>query len=312
MSTIVSQKHMIYHLVELNPKEVEIIECEVVPNKFIFTIKSKSKWCSCPSCWKITKRQKDYRFVKSARTFKHLLLSNQTMIELHLMKRYFKCVECNISFMEEYPFEAQKWEYTLSFKNFVLRSWWFMSWNQIAKNTYTSPHFIWNILQTIDEEELNNHGRKVMEELPDIYLWIDEHSFRGRDMVMVITDIKHKKVLAVLNDVTNNTLKERLNSLSDSVRAKIKWLSTDMSQWYQNEVLSHLPWVVSTIDKYHLVQEANQMVDDVRQLVIRLSKHWYVKAETISNTWKIPHVLRKAKHSKKNLVSTKKNETQSH
>jgi len=61
-----------------------------------------------------------------------------------------------------------------------------------------------------------------MDELKEIYLGIDEHSFRGRDMVIVITDIKAKKVLAVLNDTTNDTLSGWFNGLSEDIKNKIK------------------------------------------------------------------------------------------
>jgi transposase len=61
-----------------------------------------------------------------------------------------------------------------------------------------------------------------MNELKEIYLGIDEHSFHGRDMVLVITDIKAKKVLAILNDITKETLTKRFNELSDEIKDKIK------------------------------------------------------------------------------------------
>jgi transposase len=41
-------------------------------------------------------------------------------------------------------------------------------------------------------------------------------------MVLVITDIKAKKVLAILNDTTNETLTKRFNDLSEEIKNKIK------------------------------------------------------------------------------------------
>jgi transposase len=41
-------------------------------------------------------------------------------------------------------------------------------------------------------------------------------------MVVVITDIKAKKVLAVLDDTTNKTLKAWFSSLSLEIKEKIK------------------------------------------------------------------------------------------
>jgi transposase len=41
-------------------------------------------------------------------------------------------------------------------------------------------------------------------------------------MVLIITDIKAKRVLAILDDTTNNTLKAWFSSLSKEIQEKIK------------------------------------------------------------------------------------------
>jgi hypothetical protein len=45
-----------------------------------------------------------------------------------------------------------------------------------------------------------------MEQVDQIYLGIDKHSFRGRDMVLIVTELKEKKVLAILDGTTNEIL----------------------------------------------------------------------------------------------------------
>jgi transposase len=85
-------------------------------------------------------------------------------------------------------------------------------------------------LSEIDENKLNKRGIEIMNELKEIYLGIDEHSFHGRDMVLVITDIKAKKVLGILDDTRNETLTKRFNELSEEVKNKIKGISTDMNK----------------------------------------------------------------------------------
>ena len=57
-----------------------------------------------------------------------------------------------------------------------------------------------------------------------------------------------------------------------------------------------IPHVITTVDKYHLVQEANRMVDEVRKLNTWLMKAGYVKAEDIVKHKKTPtHLIRKKK-----------------
>ena len=52
--------------------------------------------------------------------------------------------------------------------------------------------------------------------------------------MLVITDIKAKKVLAVLEDITNQTLRSWFNSIPDEIKDKIKGISTDMNKLYKN------------------------------------------------------------------------------
>ena len=68
---------------------------------------------------------------------------------------------------------------------------------------------------------LHKEGMKHMIETNEIYLGIDEHSFHGRDMVLVICDIKAKKVITVLPDNKQETLKHWLHSLSNEIKQKI-------------------------------------------------------------------------------------------
>jgi transposase len=106
-------------------------------------------------------------------------------------------------------------------------------------------------------------------------------------------------VLAVLDDTTNKTLKAWFSSLSLEIKEKIKWVSTDMYKWYKNVVEWEIQWVVSTVDKYHLVQEANRMVDDVRKMNIWLVKMWFMKEKDFIKNKKVT----------KKLLAKKKEET---
>ena len=134
-----------------------------------------------------------------------------------------------------------------------------------------------------------------MEDLEEIYLWIDEHSFRGRNMVLVITDIKAKKILAVLEDITNWTLRDWFNSIPDEIKDKIKGISTDMNKLYKNVAEEKVEGIVWTVDKYHLVQEANRMVDDVRVLTIWLTKQGFMKEEDFLKNKNVTKKLLKKK-----------------
>ena len=278
-----NETNLLYDLISLDPKQVRIKWYESTEHGYNLTVASSHKRCKCPVCNISTQDRQDLRVSSNKRPIKHLVLSSNKTIDLTIEKRYFRCKKCNCSFMEHFDFLAEKWETTKVFENYVIDAWWYMSWEQIARNANCSARKIRHILQTIDSEMINKQWLDIMKKLPEIRIGIDEHSFRGRDMILVITDIKAKKVLAILDDISKKTLQERMNKLPTDITTKMKWITTDMNKTYQQTVLEKLPTLQTTIDKYHLVQEANRMVDEVRQIEIRLAKSkFFNKADTLA------------------------------
>lgn len=279
---------IIHKLLNIDKKVITVVDYKLSANTHLFTVKGAKQSCLCPKCNRPAIKRQDRRETSSIGSYKHLYLSNDTSIDLCIQRRYFKCSRwCNVSFMERFPFEAERWEHTKDFEKYVIYAWWHMSGNQIAKDNRCSPWRIWSILNTIDKDWLNKEGLKIMQSLGEIRLGIDEHSFKWKDMILVITDVKAKKVLWVLNSISKSWLQERLKALPPEVRIKIKWITTDMNKTYQQTVLQDLPELHTSIDKYHLVQEANRMVDDVRQLNTWLMKFKFMNEEEIIAKWNL-------------------------
>jgi hypothetical protein len=90
-----------------------------------------------------------------------------------------------------------------------------------------------------------------------------------------------------------------LKDLPEDIKDKVVWVSSDMNKWYKNVVEQEYPNVLSTVDKYHLFQEANKMVDDVRQLNTWLIKMWFIKPVDLVKHWRIPSELLRGKKNKK-------------
>ena len=287
---------IIHSLLEVDKRELKIVSYEAQEKKHVFLLEGKKQSCVCWKCNKQTKDKQDLRVVDDSREFRHMYLSDGKMIVFHFKRRYFRCKKCNVSFMETFSIEAPKGNFTNNFADYVTYSRWHMSGRQIAINTWTSNQVIHKILHGIDPDQITKQGIKYMQWLDEIYLGIDEHSFRGMDMVMMITELKQRKVLAILDNTRVDTLKSWLDSLWPEIRGKVKWLSTDMNKGYKGTVEWIIPEVISTVDKYHLVQEVNRMVDEVRVLNNWLIKNEFVKASDILKQRKIPaHLLGKKK-----------------
>lgn len=100
----------------------------------------------------------------------------------------------------------------------------------IAKLSKTSPRKIYEILQTIDVGKINETGMKILASLDEIYLGVDEHSFSGKDMILVITELKSKKLIAVLDGITKEKLESWIWSIPLDIQKKIVGYSTDMNK----------------------------------------------------------------------------------
>jgi transposase len=89
------------------------------------------------------------------------------------------------------------------------------------------------------------------------------------------------------------------NGLSNEIKDKIKGISTDINKWYKNVAELKIPGIVGTVDKYHLFQEANRMVDDVRAMTIWLIKKWFMTEEDFIKRKKVtPGMIKKKEKSK--------------
>ncbi len=125
---------IIWKILNINLKRYDIVSCEnPVNDKMIFWVKRKSKSCICPQCWIRTTKRQDLKEYKQKTNLKHINISNNTLIEIKPIKKYFRCNNCKSNFLERFDFESNIWFHTKTFENYVVASFWYTSWNQIAK-----------------------------------------------------------------------------------------------------------------------------------------------------------------------------------
>lgn len=268
-------------ILKLNWRTSIIQKIETEDKKIICEIRWKYSTALCPYCWTKTSKKQEQVLHEQKWTIKHMPYGWDKIIELKLFKRYFRCTQCNKRFFEKFDFESEYWLYTKHFEQYVQWNWWFVSGNKLAELYQSSNSVIHSILERIDVNLLNERWIKIMDELNEIYLGVDEHSFSGHDMVLIITELKSKEVLAILDWVTKAKLEEWINALSLSIQIKIKWFSTDMNKWYAQVLKEIIGNPIQSVDKYHLFQEANKVIDEVRQISIWGLAMNFIKVENI-------------------------------
>jgi transposase len=134
-------KEIIWKLLEIDLKKYKITEYKENKerNIMVFWVKSKTKFCLCPSCGIKTDKRQDLKEYKQKKTLKHINISNNVIVEIRPIKRYFRCVSCGNEFLEKFDFESPNGFHTTYFENYVISSFGYLSWNTIAQLNKTSP-----------------------------------------------------------------------------------------------------------------------------------------------------------------------------
>ena len=273
-------------LIQLPANKIKLINQEVLRGKdkdrISLTIALKGRYTCCPHCRRKTKKRYDNSLYRQ-NNVKHVIAFKYDIV-LNLIKRRFYCKKCKKDFVEQPSFLSYKVEedkkirskgHTKYFEEYILFEWHQLSVAEIARRCRVSEFRIWSIIGEIDTEKLMKKGIQIMlDHDGPLFLGIDEHSFSGRDMVLVITEHSTKKVVAVLKNTSKETLKNWLNNLPPKVMVKIQGLTIDMTDRYKNTVLKTLgAQIVCIVDKFHIIKLANNMINEVRQI-----NNWMIQA----------------------------------
>ena len=89
------------------------------------------------------------------------------------------------------------------------------SFSQVSKELGIS----YSTLRHLFEREIDEEALGSIKEEEELFLGMDEHSFRHQDMVHTVTEVRKRKVLAILRDDRIATLKMFLKKIpQDRVR----------------------------------------------------------------------------------------------
>ena len=99
-----------------------------------------------------------------------------------------------------------------------------------------------------------------------IVLGIDEHSFRGKDLVITITCLSTHRLLTILPDDRQATLRRWLLALPQEVRSRVVAVCTDLREAFRKVVQQVLPQAVLVADHFHVIQDATRRLEETRRL----------------------------------------------
>lgn len=160
-----------------------VIEVQVKPNKTAV----------CPEC-----NSKDlYRHGKAKpRKVLHALINGKKVyLEIHGRQRW-KCKHCGRTFTQELKIIKPRSRSTKYAEKLVLWLLSLMSFKAVSKLLKISYGKAKKIL--MEAKAIPGLLRSMINGSEELHLGIDEHSFKHQEMVLIITDVKAKKVFEVL------------------------------------------------------------------------------------------------------------------
>ena len=173
--------------------------------------------------------------------------------------RRFKCKHCQFVFTEPRPIGISQKRYDDHFANETVKHLATSNFKETSKKYQVSTPVLINILKE----------RKRTEELPtgELILNVDEHSFSGRDLKITIGEIKHKKILAVLGNDRQTTLRQYFKTWSDEAKSRVKEVCIDMKPSYLTVLEETLPDAKVVVDRFHVVREMVRQVEELRKIM---------------------------------------------
>ena len=236
------------------------IETNEKSEKIILHCRSPRIFCACPICGRSSKQVHQVKF----RSIRHERLSGRQVI-INLKVRRFKCSNkkyCRKIFTESFAGVSRK----RTTKNFRLEA---LSW--LTRNSFNFVGCQFDIsAATLTRYllELADNWKDIdWDKLNTKRLGIDEHSFSGRHLVITITDLDNRKLLAILPDDHKRTLDKFLQNIPETAKNRLIEVCIDLKQSYKDSVKKLLPRAQVVADRFHVQELAKRNLEAVRQIV---------------------------------------------
>ena len=250
-------------------------------------IESKNQKATCPHCGlESDKLHQNHRHL-----VKDLPISGQP-VYLQVNRRQFKCNNCRKPFSEELDFVASKRTYTKRLAENILE--------QLKEGD------ILNVSRRNDvtEEEIQRMVEDIAEEItePDLSklkrLGIDEIALvKGqKNYCAVLVNLDTGKLIAILEKRTQEELKKTLTGWGKEVLEQIEEVSIDLWLPYKNLVKELMPSAEVVADRFHVMKQINQELDEQRRAEKRAVEAQKNKKQKAEKEAKL-EVLKRSKYS---------------
>jgi len=243
-----------------------LIKIEELPEKILIHVRPRRKTGVCPDCGKRSSKVHEHA---PPQTIKHISIGcRQTHLVVY--KRRFYCLICQKTYNERLAM-VKKWQrHTSLLEDEVIRELKEMSFLGTQRKTGVNYTQQIKILKKFMKPFEANWKRE--RNMKSFSLGMDGHSFAGHDMVLTVTNLTIPKVISILPSDRKRDIDHFLTSIPDEVKAKIDAICIDMTAGYRSSLKKYLPNSKIVVDKFHIIQDANNRINQERLIANEMLK----------------------------------------
>jgi len=185
--------------------------------------------------------------------------SNGKKVYLELHRRRWKCRDCKRTFTEGRELVRSRSRLTRPAEAEALWQLKDRNFSQVTRELGVC----YGTLRRLLEREIDEEALGFMQDEDEIYLGIDEHSFRHQELVHTITEVKQRKVVGILRDDRIATLKKFLTKIPTD---KVKEVCIDMKDGLRKAAEAAFPLAKVVVDPFHVIADSNKRMDEARRI----------------------------------------------
>ena len=239
----------------LGLKDCEVEEVRQDKERVIVKVMLKLKEMNCPHCGSL----KLYRHGRcKPRQVLHSW-SNGRRVYLELYRQRWRCRACGRTFNEGNQLIQPCSRLTRQAQQEALWQLKERNFSQVKRELGVS----YSTLRRLLEKEIDADSLAFIADEEEIFLGIDEHSFRHQELVYMVTEVKKRKILGILKDDRIATLR---NFLSKVPGDKVKEVCIDMKESLRKLVEALYPKAKVVADPFHVIADSNKRMDEARRI----------------------------------------------
>jgi len=239
-----------------------VYECRVHTEHVDIKVGRPRKEATCPRCGSLTRRihSRSHKWHRKLHA-----LSNEKKVFILVKPRRFRCEDCGKAFTETFP-GMRKWARRTDHAEETLLgrlkgSSFSATGRELAMGYKALRRALFNrVTGYVDVARVLGGAREIV-------LGIDEHSYRGSDLMITVTCVSPERhLLAILENDRKSTLRRFLQQLPAEVKARVVGVCIDMTRAFRKLVAEEFPHVVIVADHFHVIQDANRRIEEARRV----------------------------------------------